>query len=61
MFGSLNIDADEFQLDRSLPDLGLVQESSLMSVLRWNYKANIVKTVTSDNCQIAMVFQSILH
>ncbi|KAK4748221.1 hypothetical protein SAY87_014807 [Trapa incisa] len=40
---------------RSLPDLGLVKESSLMSILRWNYKANIVKTLTSDGSQIAMV------
>ncbi|XP_031376153.1 uncharacterized protein LOC116191849 isoform X4 [Punica granatum] len=40
---------------RSLPDLELVRESSLMSILRWNYKAKIDKTMSSDCGQIAMV------
>ncbi|XP_030925506.1 uncharacterized protein LOC115952465 isoform X1 [Quercus lobata] len=40
---------------RSLPDLELVKESSLMSILRWNFKANMDKTMSSsDNGQIAL-------
>ncbi|MED6130954.1 hypothetical protein PIB30_005608 [Stylosanthes scabra] len=34
---------------RSLPDLELVTESSLLSVLRWNYKVNMDKTMCSDD------------
>ncbi|XP_010552925.1 PREDICTED: uncharacterized protein LOC104823185 [Tarenaya hassleriana] len=33
---------------RSFPDLEVVQESSLMSLLRWNFKTNMEKTVCSD-------------
>ncbi|XP_022767745.1 uncharacterized protein LOC111312058 isoform X3 [Durio zibethinus] len=39
---------------RSLPDLELVKESSIMSILRWNYKANMDKTMTSDNAQVTL-------
>lgn len=42
--------------DRSLPDLDVVEESSLLSILRWNAKTNMVKTMSSsDNGQIALV------
>ncbi|QCE11939.1 syntaxin binding protein 5 [Vigna unguiculata] len=34
---------------RSLPDLDLVAESSLLSLLRWNYKVNMDKTMCSDD------------
>ncbi|KAK3019018.1 hypothetical protein RJ639_003626, partial [Escallonia herrerae] len=35
---------------RSLPDLELVEETSLMSILRWNFKANMDRTMSSmDN------------
>lgn len=41
---------------RSLPDLELVKESSLMSILRWNFKPNMEKTISStDNGQIVVV------
>ncbi|XP_044473048.1 uncharacterized protein LOC123201555 isoform X2 [Mangifera indica] len=40
---------------RSLPDLELVKETSLMSILRWSFKANMDKTITADNGQIALV------
>ncbi|KAK9159096.1 hypothetical protein Scep_005670 [Stephania cephalantha] len=33
---------------RSLPDLGVVGESSLMSMLRWSYKLNMSKTMSSS-------------
>ncbi|XP_027349377.1 uncharacterized protein LOC113860986 isoform X2 [Abrus precatorius] len=40
---------------RSLPDLELVAESSLLSILRWNYKVNMNKTMCSDDYgQIAL-------
>ncbi|WJX82145.1 hypothetical protein P8452_64941 [Trifolium repens] len=40
---------------RSLPDLELVTESSLLSILRWNYKVNMDKTMCSDdNGQIVL-------
>ncbi|KAK9289677.1 hypothetical protein L1049_007835 [Liquidambar formosana] len=40
---------------RSFPDLDLLQESSLMSILRWNLKPNMDKTISSsDNGQIAL-------
>ncbi|XWS67252.1 hypothetical protein CRYUN_Cryun05aG0271400 [Craigia yunnanensis] len=39
---------------RSLPDLELVKESSIMSILRWNYKANMDKLMTSDNAQVTV-------
>lgn len=40
---------------RSLPDLELVAESSLLSILRWNYKVNMDKTMCSDdNGQIVL-------
>jgi hypothetical protein len=43
-------------LDRSLPDLEVVVESSLMSILRWNFKTNMEKTICpSENAQIIMV------
>ncbi|CAA7040331.1 unnamed protein product [Microthlaspi erraticum] len=34
---------------RSFPDLEVVRESSLMSLLRWNFKPNMEKTVCSDD------------
>ncbi|XP_054783752.1 uncharacterized protein LOC129290785 isoform X2 [Prosopis cineraria] len=34
---------------RSYPNLELVQESSLLSILRWNYKVNMDKTMCSDD------------
>ncbi|KAE9618160.1 putative transcription factor WD40-like family [Lupinus albus] len=34
---------------RSLPDLELVAESSLLSILRWSYKVNMDKTMCSDD------------
>jgi hypothetical protein len=43
-------------LDRSLPDLEVVVESSLMSILRWNFKTNMEKTIcSSENAQIILV------
>ncbi|XP_059428888.1 uncharacterized protein LOC132162629 isoform X1 [Corylus avellana] len=40
---------------RSLTDLELVKESSLMSILRWNFKADMDKSMSSsDNGQIAL-------
>ncbi|KAJ6317798.1 hypothetical protein OIU76_013357 [Salix suchowensis] len=41
---------------RSLPDLEVVGESSLMSILRWNFKTNMEKTICpSENAQIILV------
>lgn len=41
---------------RSLPNLELVAGSSLMSILRWSFKTNMEKTISSyDNGQITMV------
>ncbi|PKA62692.1 hypothetical protein AXF42_Ash012279 [Apostasia shenzhenica] len=41
---------------RSLPDLEVVAGSSLMSVLRWNFKTNMEKTMSSyDKGQITLV------
>uniref|UniRef100_A0A5B7BCF9 V-SNARE coiled-coil homology domain-containing protein n=1 Tax=Davidia involucrata TaxID=16924 RepID=A0A5B7BCF9_DAVIN len=41
---------------RSLPDLELVGESSLMSILRWNFRINMNKTMSSsDTGQITLV------
>ncbi|PSS34691.1 Syntaxin-binding protein 5-like [Actinidia chinensis var. chinensis] len=41
---------------RSLPDLELVKESSLRSILRWSFKANMEKTISStDNGLISLV------
>lgn len=43
-------------LDRSLPTLEVLRESSLMSILRWNFKTNMEKTMfSSDNGQIMLV------
>ncbi|KAJ4977644.1 hypothetical protein NE237_008424 [Protea cynaroides] len=40
---------------RSLPDLEVVGESSLMSILRWSFKTNMDKTMSSyDNGQITL-------
>ncbi|KAL5710191.1 hypothetical protein ACHQM5_020785 [Ranunculus cassubicifolius] len=40
---------------RSLPDLKIVSEISLMSILRWNFRANMNKTMSSsDNGLIAL-------
>ncbi|KAI3805730.1 hypothetical protein L1987_21615 [Smallanthus sonchifolius] len=41
---------------RSLPDLELVKVTSLMSILRWSYKANMQRIMCStENGQIAMI------
>nr|XP_043637002.1 uncharacterized protein LOC122607984 isoform X2 [Erigeron canadensis] len=41
---------------RSLPDLDLVKATSLMSVLRWSFKANMQRTMSStENGNIAMI------
>ncbi|KAI0526907.1 hypothetical protein KFK09_002500 [Dendrobium nobile] len=41
---------------RSLPNLEIVSGSSLMSILRWSFKTNMEKTMSSyDNGQISMV------
>ncbi|KAI4372923.1 hypothetical protein MLD38_011103 [Melastoma candidum] len=41
---------------RSLPNLQVVGKTSLMSILRWNFKANMEKTVSSsENGQITLV------
>lgn len=41
---------------RSLPTLEVLGESSLMSILRWNFKTNMEKTMfSSDNGQIMLV------
>nr|GMC93790.1 Syntaxin-binding protein 5-like [Ipomoea batatas] len=41
---------------RSLPELDLVMATSLMSVLRWNFKANMERTMSSvESGHIAMV------
>ena len=43
-------------LNRSLPDLEVLGESSLISILRWNFKTNMEKTICSTNHgQIALV------
>lgn len=39
---------------RSLPDLALVKVSSLVSILRWNFTANMDKMMASDGSQIAL-------
>nr|XP_011466469.1 PREDICTED: uncharacterized protein LOC101312178 isoform X2 [Fragaria vesca subsp. vesca] len=39
---------------RSIPDLELVKESSLMSILRWNCKANMDKTMSFDDAHITL-------
>lgn len=36
-------------MNRSFPDLEVVGESSLLSLLRWNFKPNMEKTVCSDD------------
>lgn len=36
-------------LNRSLPNLEVLGESSLMSILRWNFKPNMDKTISSSN------------
>ncbi|XP_056172562.1 uncharacterized protein LOC115672298 isoform X1 [Syzygium oleosum] len=39
---------------RSLPNLALVKVSSLVAILRWNFKANMDKMMASDGSQIAL-------
>ncbi|BBH06284.1 transducin family protein / WD-40 repeat family protein [Prunus dulcis] len=39
---------------RSLPDLELVKESTLMSILRWNCKANMDKTMSADDSHFTL-------
>ncbi|XP_062186584.1 uncharacterized protein LOC133890151 isoform X2 [Phragmites australis] len=40
---------------RSVPDLAVVADSSLMSLLRWSYKTGMEKSTSSSNGQIALV------
>lgn len=40
---------------RSLPDLEVIGEYSLMSVLRWSFKTNMSKTLSSNDGQIALI------
>ncbi|CAM0151615.1 unnamed protein product [Urochloa decumbens] len=40
---------------RSVPGLAIVAESSLMSILRWSYKAGMDKSMSSSNGQITLV------
>ncbi|KAF0908598.1 hypothetical protein E2562_026646 [Oryza meyeriana var. granulata] len=40
---------------RSLPDLAILAESSLMSLLRWSYKTGMEKSMSSSNGQITLV------
>ncbi|GJN10592.1 hypothetical protein PR202_ga28699 [Eleusine coracana subsp. coracana] len=40
---------------RSVPDLALVAECSLMSLLRWSYKTGMDKSTSTSNGQIALV------
>lgn len=42
-------------MGRSFPDLELVKESSLMSILRWNCKANMDKTMSADDSHFTLV------
>lgn len=42
-------------MGRSVPDLELVKDSSLMSILRWNCKANMDRTMSSDDAHITLV------
>ncbi|CAM8931227.1 unnamed protein product [Rhodiola kirilowii] len=43
---------------RSFPELEIVKEYSLMSILRWNFKKNMEKTLTSaTNGQLALVIR----
>ncbi|KAJ0538565.1 hypothetical protein HanHA300_Chr08g0276441 [Helianthus annuus] len=42
---------------RSLPDLIVLAETSIMSILRWNFKTNMEKTMSSfGNSNITMVY-----
>lgn len=42
-------------MSRSLPELAILAESSLMSLSRWSYKAGMEKSMSSANGQIALV------
>jgi len=43
-------------MGRSVPNLAIVAESSLMSLLRWSYKTGMDKSASSSNGQITLVF-----
>lgn len=45
-------------MGRSVPDLAIVAESSLMSLLRWSYKTGMDKSTSSSNGQITLVLFS---
>jgi len=45
-------------MGRSVPNLAIVAESSLMSLLRWSYKTGMDKSASSSNGQITLVFFS---
>ncbi|KAJ1292534.1 hypothetical protein BS78_02G398800 [Paspalum vaginatum] len=40
---------------RSVPDMAIIAESSLMSLLRWSYKTGMDKSTSSSNGQITLV------
>lgn len=42
-------------LNRSVLDLELVGQNSLMSILRWSFKTNMDKTMSSSDGQISLV------
>lgn len=44
-----------------MPDLAIVAESSLMSLLRWSYKAGMDKFMSSSNRQITLVSDNFYH
>uniref|UniRef100_A0A6N2KRJ9 V-SNARE coiled-coil homology domain-containing protein n=1 Tax=Salix viminalis TaxID=40686 RepID=A0A6N2KRJ9_SALVM len=48
------VDSAYIYLDRSFSGLELVKETSLMSILRWNFKANMEKMMSCDNGQITL-------
>jgi hypothetical protein len=48
-------DSFTFIMGRSVPDLAIVAECSLMSLLRWSYKTGMDKSTSASNGQIALV------
>ncbi|XP_070008737.1 uncharacterized protein [Nicotiana sylvestris] len=45
---------------RSLPDLNVVGESSLVSILRWNSKINMDKTISSPGNPAILKYSALL-
>nr|GLL47598.1 probable plastidic glucose transporter 2 isoform X2 [Ipomoea trifida] len=46
---------------KSLPDLKLLGDTSLLSVLRWNFKTNVEKTMSSPSKGIISLIAAYLH